>query len=499
MTAREQRAALIAAIRRNFSDAKIEYSDLPWLRVPTIAAMDGPLGAIFAALCRHRGHAAFATAGRRLACDIVIPSQRLIVEYDERQHFSVPRAIALRLYPEDTPVGFDTTEWIAHCDAIAATDNDPPYRDEQRAFYDSVRDILAGANGYRVVRLKHGAFDWQTGNADTEILRCFSVGHNTPNGPVPRIATVCVEGPQAQQCRDNTLRLDLLGSVVGEINKRWEKLDAVVFPGGYLRLDQNIGQLPYADRVEALSPFVEPIKSAIKALDRSPGSLLVLGVDGPPTYSNGDKEDVLCVAADKTGIIGIARMIFPVAAEKPRPFLCYDADFGDRRRVIQLASGRKAILSACYDMFGVAERGDPKGRRAGNIRWIGNYEDRLERGTEGFAERLATNLAAFKELLTTENVTVGIAAIHSFEGHSTGFWQRHGVAACSAALGSGFSVGAAHFSNLPQQPNASTLAAARVPVEHLTQGHHRQAYSWTPNDQFPFACNPGSALVRLFC
>ncbi len=139
MIAKEQRAALIIAIRKNFSDAKIECSDLPWLRVLMVTDMDGPLGTTFAALRHHRGHSAFATEGRKLICDVVIPSQRLIVEYDERQHFSVPRAIALRLYPKDMPICFDTTEWIAHCDAIAATDNDPPYRDEQRAFYDSAR------------------------------------------------------------------------------------------------------------------------------------------------------------------------------------------------------------------------------------------------------------------------------------------------------------------------------------------------------------------------
>ncbi|EQD30508.1 hypothetical protein B1B_18366, partial [mine drainage metagenome] len=164
-----QRAALITAIRRNFPDTKVECSDLSWLRVPETGRIDGPLGRIFAALTNHRGHAGFATAGRRLVCDIVIPSKRLIIEYDERQHFTAPRAVALRLYPKDTAICFDRAGWIAHCDAIAATDNDPPYRDEQRAFYDSVRDILASANGYRVARLKHGALDWQTCDADREL------------------------------------------------------------------------------------------------------------------------------------------------------------------------------------------------------------------------------------------------------------------------------------------------------------------------------------------
>ena len=211
-----------------------------------------PLSTIFAALCSHRGHSAFATAGRRLVCDIVIPSQRLIVEYDERQHFSKPRAVALRLYPRAAAIGFDAAEWIGHCDRIAAIDNDPPYQDEQRAFYDSVRDILAGANGYRVVRLKHGAFDWEKPNAREELLRKLSVRPTATEFQRPRFATVCIKGQPALQYQTRTTRLALLKAIVCEIDQRWEKLEAVAFPGGYLRLNRTAGELLFDQRVAAL-------------------------------------------------------------------------------------------------------------------------------------------------------------------------------------------------------------------------------------------------------
>jgi predicted amidohydrolase len=455
--------------------------------------MAEPLKTIFSALCRHRGHNAFAIGGRRLVCDIIIPSEGLIVEYDERQHFTKPRAIALRLYPQATAIGFDAAEWIAHCDRITAIDNDPQYRDEQRAFYDSVRDILAGANGYRVVRLKHGTFDWRSANAGEELLRQISVRSNAANQAQPRFATVCIKGKPARQYRACARRLDMLTAVLCEIDKKWEKLDAVVFPGGFLCLDSPIGMLPYDKRVEALhtAGFVDPIKSAMKGL-----TVLVFGVDGP-TYCNGDWGDQLCVAANSTGIIGIGRKIFPTQAEADE-LLCFDADLHEPHRVVELA-GRKAALCACYDMFGVAERGDKRGTRAGYIRRIGVYEDQLERGTEGFRERLGGDLASFKCMLAKQNVTVGIAAIHYFRAHNTAFWQRHGIAACSAALGSGFAIGAAHFKELPLNVNSSTLAAAGVPAEALADGHHRQAHIWTPADHFAFNCNDGSGLVRLFC
>jgi hypothetical protein len=519
MIAREQRAALITSLLKKYPDAKVECSDLPWLRVPKIATMDAPLRTIFAALRRHRGHTAFATEGRRLVCDIVIPSQCVIVEYDERQHFSMPRAIALGLYPRDASIGFDVAEWIAHCKTIAATDNVPSYRDEQRAFYDSVRDILAGANRYRVIRLKHGAIDWLAKNRNRDILRLLSVRPNrsnirrhvgehgssvaaavrrepkaAANQASPRFATVCVEGRPAGKYRTDpsTSRLKLLNTILQEINEQWSKLDAIVLPGGYLRLNQNIGHLPFADRVRALDAagFVEPIKNAIKLLSRSPNTCLVFGVDGP---KNGDGGDQLCVAANRTGIVGIGRKIFPTK-EEADGLQCYDADFDDPHRIIELACGRKAVLCACYDMFGVADRGNVNRTRACYIKRIGTDEDPVNRGTEDFPKRLSTDLKSFERLLRVRDVTVGLVAIHTFRRSSTVYWQKHGIATCSAALRGGIAIGAAHFSKLPLHPTASTLAAIRVPKTHLSDGVYRQAHRREPNDQFEHS----SALVRLF-
>ena len=500
MTGREQRAALIKLIRKRFPDAKVECADLPWLRVPTPADIGKPLSTIFAALCGHRGHSDFATAGRKLVCDIVIPSQRLIVEYDERQHFSQPRAIALRLYPKKATIGFDAAEWIAHCDQIAAIDNDPPYRDEQRAYYDSVRDILASANGYRVVRLKHGTFDWQTPDADNELSELFSVRplrNSSPSRSTPRLATVCVEGRPAGPGSSHGRRLELFAALAEGINERWDNLDAVVFPGGFLRLKSSIGHLDYAGRVQALNDagFVTPISKAVEKLSRSPGALITVGVDGPE-FPNGDGGDQLCVAVNSRGIVGIGRKIFPVKGDEAGALLCCDADFSDGHRVVKLASGRKAVLLACYDMFGVAERGDVKGVRARNIRWIGTYQDPIERDEPSFNNKLAANLHVFGEAL--DGVTVGIAAIHNFEGHSTAMWQRHGIAACSAALESGFAVGAAHFGQLPLKSSSSALAAAQVGAKHVNEGIKREAHSWEPCDHFNFRTQQSAALVRLF-
>jgi hypothetical protein len=173
------------------------------------------------------------------------------------------------------------------------------------------------------------------------------------------------------------------------------------------------------------------------------------GIDGPKC-PNGAPRDQLCVAADQSGIVGIGRKIFPVNGEEAYSLLCYDADYCEDHRVVGLASGGSAVLSACYDMFGVADRGNINGFRARSILWMGTDQDQVKSGECVFRDKLGANLTAFRKLLNA--VTVGIAAIHYFAGHSTGYWQRHGIASCSAPLNRGFAVGAAHFGALPREP-----------------------------------------------
>jgi len=132
-----------------------------WLLVKDPETMPaGIMKDIYIALSHFRGHLEFVKPGRCLRCDLYVPGYNLLIEYDERQHFTIPRAIGLELYPEELQLGFDRNEWIETCRRIRATDPLPVYRDEQRAFYDSIRDILAAENGIGVIRFQHGTQDW---------------------------------------------------------------------------------------------------------------------------------------------------------------------------------------------------------------------------------------------------------------------------------------------------------------------------------------------------
>jgi len=173
-----QKRALAELLRCRYGTIEVE-AQFPWLIAPRPDQMDETMGTIFHALQTMRNLSGFITPGQRLKCDFFLPGERLIVEYDERQHFTLQRAKALELYPPNVPLSFDREEWINACRTIQATDSQPPYRDEQRAFYDSCRDIFAARNGVRLVRLHYGKQDW-TAPCATEALDTLLLGTRAP-------------------------------------------------------------------------------------------------------------------------------------------------------------------------------------------------------------------------------------------------------------------------------------------------------------------------------
>ena len=119
------------------------------------------LQAIHARLVAHRGFADFVRAQQLPPCDYFVPEPGFILEFDESQHFTIPRRIALQLYPSTLPIGFDRDRWEALCQEIGARDPDPPYRDEQRAWYDTLRDFAPAILGLRpTVRLYARHTEW---------------------------------------------------------------------------------------------------------------------------------------------------------------------------------------------------------------------------------------------------------------------------------------------------------------------------------------------------
>lgn len=122
---------------------------------------------IYEVLQKHREYKEFVKAKTLPNCDFFVPNPGFIVEFDESQHFTLPRKIALENYPSELELGFNRERWIRLCEKINSKDNDPPYRDEQRAWYDTLRDFLPVILGLKpTVRLFAKDFEWCSLNPD---------------------------------------------------------------------------------------------------------------------------------------------------------------------------------------------------------------------------------------------------------------------------------------------------------------------------------------------
>ncbi|MFH8120268.1 MAG: hypothetical protein QXS37_05705 [Candidatus Aenigmatarchaeota archaeon] len=124
---------------------------------------------IFTKLQTYRGFRDFVRTKLLPKCDFFISNPGFIVEFDETQHFTIPRRITLESYPSNLKLGFDKEKWIGLCDSLKRKDNSPPFRDEQRAWYDSIRDFLPVLKNLQpTVRLFSKDFIWCSLNPNNE-------------------------------------------------------------------------------------------------------------------------------------------------------------------------------------------------------------------------------------------------------------------------------------------------------------------------------------------
>ncbi len=141
-----------------------ENFDFSWPATPeeyASTALGNPLQRIRAALGDLRGHRDFIKSALVPPCDYYVPQAKLIVEFDEKQHFTRPRLTSLLLYPAAYRYGFSLAIWTDLCRAIDATDDKPIDRDERRAWYDVLRDLVPVLYGFKpTVRLYAGASVW---------------------------------------------------------------------------------------------------------------------------------------------------------------------------------------------------------------------------------------------------------------------------------------------------------------------------------------------------
>jgi hypothetical protein len=148
---------------RLYGDCRVNHS-FPWPARPQ-AYRDTTIGAaleqIHAALGEIRDHRDFVKSAQVPPCDYYITDPPFILEFDESQHFSRPRLVALTHYPANLQVGFSISGWLDLCREIDAKDDEPFDRDERRAWYDTLRDLVPIVHGFRAtVRIYAEEFAW---------------------------------------------------------------------------------------------------------------------------------------------------------------------------------------------------------------------------------------------------------------------------------------------------------------------------------------------------
>jgi len=219
---------------------KFEVGTLPEKFVDTLYY--GNLKKIYEALQHYRGFREFVKAKTLPTCDFFVTNPGFIVEFDESQHFTVARKITLENYPEELELGFDRKNWIKLCEKINRKDSDPPYRDEQRAWYDTVRDFLPAIRGLNpTIRLFASDFIWCSLDPDkpSDVKRFENLLKRTSQSweievieePNPYLARIIITGEWEGKS-------DEAKKLLADIYEKWpknKKVRFIITCGGFVQ------------------------------------------------------------------------------------------------------------------------------------------------------------------------------------------------------------------------------------------------------------------------
>jgi hypothetical protein len=192
-------------------------------------------------------------------CDFYIPNPGFIVEFDESQHFTSCRKQSLLNYPDILGKGFDINKWVKLCENVDAKDNDPPYRDEQRAWYDTLRDFVPLLKHLKpTVRLYSKDLRWCNLNPevpnDVEKFKILlerkknELEIQVKEDPKPFLARIVIAG-------DWKGEIDSSKEILLKVGNRWpkeKKVNCLVTCGAFLNFEwpqsiTNVGNNIYPD------------------------------------------------------------------------------------------------------------------------------------------------------------------------------------------------------------------------------------------------------------
>jgi len=194
-------------------------------------------------------------------------------------------------------LGFDRDKWIERCIKLNRKDNDPPYRDEQRAWYDTIRDFCSSIIGIPVVRLLPEESVWCELNPLSEKdLKWFKdfIHKKLVHGKkaVPKTSLGIGIGLVFPE-----LDVHSIDYYLPLIEKHHKKLNLLVLPEGFETIKTNERVAP--ERIGGLHEVKRLSEKYAKIYDDF-GISIILGfqIDYQNTAVNGSGNDQYCLCLD---------------------------------------------------------------------------------------------------------------------------------------------------------------------------------------------------------
>jgi hypothetical protein len=234
------------------------------------------LQAILDTLQTHRSFKDFIRTAILPPVDFFIPDPGFILEFDESQHFSECRKLSLEMYPDNLATGFDRERWITLCKKLRARDNDPPYRDEQRAWYDTLRDFLPTADGLGpTVRLYAADRQWchfdPERSSDVDIFKAIvggqrekpqSSGIELRYDCHPTLGRIVIDGGWSGELRDAS-------ELLHRVCEAWpvgEQVQCLITPGAFITFGSPDSLPNVADNISIQQETVDLLVAEVRKI-----------------------------------------------------------------------------------------------------------------------------------------------------------------------------------------------------------------------------------------
>ena len=307
---------------------------------------------IFKNLQNYRGNKDFVYTDTLPNCDYFVPNPGFVVEFDESQHFTIPRKISLLSYPYKSESGFSLGRWAFTCDKTRATDNDPYYRDEQRAWYDTLRDFLPELTGNLepTVRLYSKEMQWCSldPNDPNDVAKFKNIIESRRKDLNGWVATVTLRSDNDKDY-SNDERMRALSEIVDRISRETIGDGVILFPGGWLYTDKEKPSGKYDWVKQQIKDILGEVEAHI---------IVCIGIDGSTEADCGNTQ--IGLAVDKDGIEAVGRKFHPAPQEKGHVELADDylSKEDGKSRIFEL-NGVKFYMCVCYDIYGIRHKDLP--------------------------------------------------------------------------------------------------------------------------------------------